>query len=140
MQQNTTSTQQVSIEKSVEVKQTKKEKSKQNGPQKSKEIKKTSSKLKDPKEDEEVRNKNGDGDKNMSGTIPEENNKEKQNISTDSDSVIIRSRQLAVRGNEFAAKEQYMDAIAMFSEAIKLDPSDYRLGFSVIGVFSECRK
>ena len=121
-------TQQISIEKTNEGKPVKKDRLKQNGSQKSKEIKKaeTGSKLKEPKEDEEVSDKTLEEDKNTIGTITEENDKEKQILNTNSDSVTIKSRQLAVKGNECAAQGRYTDAIIMFSEAIKLDPSDYR--------------
>ena len=108
------------------MKPTKKDKSKQVGPQKNKEIKKTGTKFKETNEDVQVRDKYGEEEKNTKETLAEENSKEKQNINTNSDSVIIKSRKLAVKGNELAGKEQYMDAIIMFSEAIKLDPSDYR--------------
>ena len=108
------------------MKPTKKDKSKQVGPQKIKEIKKTGTKLKETNEDVQIRDRNGEEEKNMKETLAEENSKEKQNINTNSDSIIIKSRKLAVKGNELAGKEQYMDAIIMFSEAIKLDPSDYR--------------
>ena len=120
--------QQINSEKTNEGKPTRKDRLKQNGSQKSKEIKKaeTGSKLKEPKEEEEVRDKNPEGDKNTIGRITEESDKEKQILNTNSDSVTIRSRQLAVKGNEYAAQGRYMDAIIMFSEAIKLDPSDYR--------------
>jgi len=119
-------TQQTGSEKLSEVKPTKKDKSKQVGPQKIKEIKKTGTKLKETNEDVQIRDRNGEEEKNMKETLAEENSKEKQNINTNSDSIIIKSRKLAVKGNELAGKEQYMDAIIMFSEAIKLDPSDYR--------------
>lgn len=42
------------------------------------------------------------------------------------DNIVIKSRQLAVKGNDFAAKADYLDAIEMFTEAIQLDPTDFR--------------
>ncbi|KAG1674077.1 Tetratricopeptide repeat protein 31 [Nymphon striatum] len=40
--------------------------------------------------------------------------------------VVLQSRQLAIRGNEMANVGQYAAAICLFSEAIKLDPRDFR--------------
>ncbi|XP_064601686.1 uncharacterized protein LOC135467776 isoform X2 [Liolophura sinensis] len=42
------------------------------------------------------------------------------------DPVVLRSRQLAIRGNEMAQLGHYSAAIDLFTEAIKLDPSDFR--------------
>ncbi|BFY97537.1 hypothetical protein BsWGS_00577 [Bradybaena similaris] len=42
------------------------------------------------------------------------------------DAKVLRSRQLAVRGNEMAQVEQYTAAIQLFTEAISLDPTDFR--------------
>ncbi|CAG5136687.1 unnamed protein product [Candidula unifasciata] len=39
---------------------------------------------------------------------------------------VLRSRQLAVRGNEMAQVGQYKSAIQLFTEAISLDPTDFR--------------
>ena len=58
---------------------------------------------------------------------PEAAEKENQDVNQSLDSIIIKSRQLAVKGNEFAAREEYLEAIGMFSDAIRLDPSDFRL-------------
>ncbi|CAL1261863.1 unnamed protein product [Larinioides sclopetarius] len=44
----------------------------------------------------------------------------------DPQSVVLRSRQLAVRGNEMANLGYYSEAAELFSESIKLDPSDHR--------------
>ncbi|XP_052250044.1 uncharacterized protein LOC127857608 isoform X2 [Dreissena polymorpha] len=38
----------------------------------------------------------------------------------------LRSRQLAIKGNEMAHHEHYTAAIELFSEAIRLDPKDFR--------------
>ncbi|KAK6185754.1 hypothetical protein SNE40_007916 [Patella caerulea] len=42
------------------------------------------------------------------------------------DPIVLRSRQLAIRGNEMAQLEYYSAAIELFTEAIKLDPKDFR--------------
>ncbi|KAL8578467.1 hypothetical protein ACOMHN_028739 [Nucella lapillus] len=42
------------------------------------------------------------------------------------DSTVLRSRQLAIRGNEMAQVEEYSAAIQLFTEAIALDPKDFR--------------
>ncbi|CAH1783255.1 unnamed protein product [Owenia fusiformis] len=42
------------------------------------------------------------------------------------DPLVLRSRQLAIRGNEMANEGHYQMAADLFSEAIKLDHSDYR--------------
>ncbi|XP_061177887.1 uncharacterized protein LOC133186662 isoform X3 [Saccostrea echinata] len=44
----------------------------------------------------------------------------------DLDPVVLRSRQLAIKGNEMAQLGHYKSAIELFSEAIKLDPNDFR--------------
>ncbi|GFY47023.1 tetratricopeptide repeat protein 31 [Trichonephila inaurata madagascariensis] len=44
----------------------------------------------------------------------------------DHQSVVLRSRQLALRGNEMANLGYYSEAAELFAEAIKLDPSDHR--------------
>ncbi|GBM97761.1 hypothetical protein AVEN_220219-1 [Araneus ventricosus] len=44
----------------------------------------------------------------------------------DPQSVVLRSRQLAVRGNEMANLGYYSEAAELFSESIKLDPTDHR--------------
>ncbi|XP_033756368.1 uncharacterized protein LOC117339098 [Pecten maximus] len=44
----------------------------------------------------------------------------------DLDPVVLRSRQLAIKGNEMAQLSHYNAAIELFSEAIKLDPNDFR--------------
>ncbi|XP_076472899.1 uncharacterized protein LOC143302208 isoform X2 [Babylonia areolata] len=44
----------------------------------------------------------------------------------DVDSTVLRSRQLAIRGNEMAQVEEYNAAIQLFTEAIALDPKDFR--------------
>ncbi|XP_056004888.1 uncharacterized protein LOC125657853 isoform X2 [Ostrea edulis] len=46
--------------------------------------------------------------------------------SEDLDPVVLRSRQLAIKGNEMAQLGHYIAAIELFSEAIKLDPNDFR--------------
>ncbi|XP_076042543.1 uncharacterized protein LOC143026293 isoform X2 [Oratosquilla oratoria] len=40
--------------------------------------------------------------------------------------MVLQSRQLAIRGNEAANMGQYKVAVRLFSDAIQLDPSDYR--------------
>ncbi|GFR71074.1 tetratricopeptide repeat protein 31 [Elysia marginata] len=42
------------------------------------------------------------------------------------DPTVLRSRQLAIRGNEMAQVDQYTAAIQLFTEAISLDPTDFR--------------
>ncbi|KAI0239606.1 hypothetical protein LSAT2_009654 [Lamellibrachia satsuma] len=42
------------------------------------------------------------------------------------DPVVLRSRQLAIRGNEMANSGHYNPAVDLFTEAIKLDPMDFR--------------
>ncbi|KAH9518551.1 hypothetical protein Btru_017126 [Bulinus truncatus] len=42
------------------------------------------------------------------------------------DPKVLRSRQLAIRGNEMAQVDEYTAAIQLFTEAISLDPSDFR--------------
>ncbi|XP_029645981.1 uncharacterized protein LOC115219833 isoform X4 [Octopus sinensis] len=42
------------------------------------------------------------------------------------DTVVLRSRKLAIRGNEMAQMGHYAAAIDLFTEAIRLDPSDFR--------------
>ncbi|KAL5017155.1 hypothetical protein ScPMuIL_006744 [Solemya velum] len=42
------------------------------------------------------------------------------------DSIVLRSRQLAIKGNEMAQLGEYTAAIELFSEAVKLDPRDFR--------------
>ncbi|XP_064629906.1 nucleolin-like isoform X2 [Lineus longissimus] len=44
----------------------------------------------------------------------------------DLDPLVLRSRQLAIRGNEMANLGHYNEAIDLFTEAIKLDGSDFR--------------
>ncbi|XP_041369881.1 uncharacterized protein LOC121383849 [Gigantopelta aegis] len=44
----------------------------------------------------------------------------------DLDPCVLRSRQLAIRGNEMAQTGHYLPAIELFTEAIKLDPRDFR--------------
>lgn len=44
----------------------------------------------------------------------------------DLDPVVLRSRQLAIKGNEMAQQGHYTAAIELFSEAVKLDPRDFR--------------
>nr|XP_022340474.1 nucleolin-like isoform X1 [Crassostrea virginica] len=46
--------------------------------------------------------------------------------SEDLDPVVLRSRQLAIKGNEMAQLGHYSAAIELFTEAIKLDPNDFR--------------
>ena len=50
----------------------------------------------------------------------------KSEVNSVIDDVIIKSRELAVEGNNFASKEKYFEAIRKFSEAIDLDPTDFR--------------
>lgn len=121
-------TQPIPIEKPNEGKASKKEKVKPVGPQKNKEIKKSGNKLKERKEEEDIEEKKAE-EQYITPKIPEDDDKtEKDNIEKNLDSVIFQSRQLAVKGNEFAAKEEYLDAINMFSGAIELDPTDNRYG------------
>ncbi|CAL1538985.1 unnamed protein product [Lymnaea stagnalis] len=42
------------------------------------------------------------------------------------DPKVLRSRQLAIRGNEMAQVDEYTAAIQLFTEAISLDPTDFR--------------
>ncbi|KAI8485062.1 hypothetical protein Bbelb_371680 [Branchiostoma belcheri] len=42
------------------------------------------------------------------------------------DPVVLKSRQIAVRGNEMANHGHYGNAVELFTAAIKLDPSDFR--------------
>lgn len=42
------------------------------------------------------------------------------------DTVVLRSRKLAIRGNEMAQVGHYNAAIDLFTEAIRLDPTDFR--------------
>ncbi|GIX90306.1 tetratricopeptide repeat protein 31 [Caerostris darwini] len=44
----------------------------------------------------------------------------------DPESIIMRSRELALRGNELANMCYYSEAAEFFTESIKLDPSDHR--------------
>ncbi|XP_074643081.1 uncharacterized protein LOC141900199 isoform X2 [Tubulanus polymorphus] len=44
----------------------------------------------------------------------------------DLDPIVLRSRQLAIRGNELANTGHYAAAVDLFTEAIKLDPKDFR--------------
>ncbi|XP_063431987.1 uncharacterized protein LOC134714567 isoform X1 [Mytilus trossulus] len=44
----------------------------------------------------------------------------------DLDPVVLRSRQLAIKGNEMAQQGHYTAAIELFTEAVKLDPRDFR--------------
>lgn len=46
--------------------------------------------------------------------------------SSDLDSIIFQSRQVAVQGNQMAQSGDYHGAVKMFSKAIQLDPSDFR--------------
>lgn len=39
---------------------------------------------------------------------------------------VLRSRQVAIRGNEMAGVGHYQEAVKLFTEAIKLNPNDYR--------------
>lgn len=74
--------------------------------------------------------------KKKKGVIPEttgsSKNKSKQSSgrteedSQELDQIVLRSRQLAIRGNEMANMGEYAAAIDLFSEAIKLDPNDFR--------------
>ncbi|XP_006825971.1 uncharacterized protein LOC100368918 [Saccoglossus kowalevskii] len=52
-------------------------------------------------------------------------NDEKDSVE-DLDPVVLRSRQIAVRGNEMANLGHYTAAIDLFTQAIKLDPRDFR--------------
>ncbi|XP_042209187.1 protein STIP1 homolog isoform X4 [Homarus americanus] len=42
------------------------------------------------------------------------------------DTVVLQSRQLAIRGNEAANVGQYSVAVRLFTDAIRLDPNDHR--------------
>ncbi|XP_077992391.1 uncharacterized protein LOC144446493 [Glandiceps talaboti] len=53
------------------------------------------------------------------------NQEEKESVE-DLDPVVLRSRQIAVRGNEMANLGHYTAAIDLFTQAIKLDPRDFR--------------
>lgn len=74
--------------------------------------------------------------KKKSGAIPEphtgKTKKEKSISGKGDDEVdelepkVLRSRQLAIRGNEMANVGEYTAAIDLFTEAIKLDPRDFR--------------
>ncbi|XP_070540536.1 uncharacterized protein [Ptychodera flava] len=53
-------------------------------------------------------------------------NQEEKDSVEDLDPVVLRSRQIAVRGNEMANLGHYTAAIDLFTQAIKLDPRDFR--------------
>ncbi|XP_035212919.1 hsc70-interacting protein-like isoform X2 [Stegodyphus dumicola] len=57
-------------------------------------------------------------------TVPTQKSTAK--VTEDPTSVVLRSRQLALRGNEMASLGHYQAAADLFSESIKLDPSDHR--------------
>ncbi|KAG8179436.1 hypothetical protein JTE90_026331 [Oedothorax gibbosus] len=44
----------------------------------------------------------------------------------DPTSIVFRSRQIALRGNTMASNGHYSEAVELFSESIKMDPSDHR--------------
>ena len=115
--------------KEPEPKPPKNNNTKKNAAQKNKETNKSGTKLKEKKEENhklELKSESTDKEiKNMKSQ-PEVAEKENQDVNQGLDSIIIKSRQLAVKGNEFAAREEYLEAIGMFSDAIRLDPSDFR--------------
>ena len=61
--------------------------------------------------------------KNMNTTAKSESSCDNSDI----DQTIMQSRQMAVRGNELAQIGNYHEAVKMFSKAIQLDPTDFRL-------------
>ncbi|KAK3706773.1 hypothetical protein QZH41_015336, partial [Actinostola sp. cb2023] len=54
------------------------------------------------------------------------NQNENEAVTEQLDPLILKSRQLAVRGNEMANQGNYAAAIELFTEAIKLDARDFR--------------
>ena len=78
--------------------------------------------MKEPKVEEPVEDI-AEKEKDKPKIIPDGYSKEGN---TNLNDVIIKSRKLAVTGNDFAANGEYLDAIKMFTEAILLDPSDFR--------------
>ncbi|XP_055952324.1 uncharacterized protein LOC129988192 isoform X2 [Argiope bruennichi] len=67
--------------------------------------------------------------KKVPETVEIKENKKRSNSALpkeDPQSVVLRSRQLAVRGNEMANLGYYSEAAELFSESIKLDPTDHR--------------
>eukprot|EP00112_Aurelia_sp_Birch-Aquarium-sp1_P006325 Seg1700.7 transcript_id=Seg1700.7/GoldUCD/mRNA.D3Y31 product="Tetratricopeptide repeat protein 31" protein_id=Seg1700.7/GoldUCD/D3Y31 len=115
--------------KEPEPKPPKNNNTKKNAAPKNKETKKSGSKLKEKKEENhklELKSESAEKEIKNTKSQPEVAEKENQDMNQSLDSVIIKSRQLAVKGNEFAAREEYLEAIGMFSEAIHLDPSDFR--------------
>eukprot|EP00914_Ancora_sagittata_P033537 GHVO01067610.1.p1 GENE.GHVO01067610.1~~GHVO01067610.1.p1 ORF type:complete len:624 (+),score=59.61 GHVO01067610.1:89-1960(+) len=55
-----------------------------------------------------------------------ENKMSKSEESEDLDPIVLRSRQLAIRGNQMANSGHYQAAIDLFSEAVRLDSGDFR--------------
>lgn len=55
-----------------------------------------------------------------------EKQSEKEDEKGQETSRILRSRKLAIRGNQMANLQHFQEAVNLFSEAIKLDPKDYR--------------
>ncbi|XP_005100007.2 uncharacterized protein LOC101855261 [Aplysia californica] len=69
--------------------------------------------------------------KKKNGHVPDHSHNHKGHEKDDEvedivDPRVLRSRQLAVRGNEMAQVDQYTAAIQLFTEAISLDPVDFR--------------
>jgi len=68
----------------------------------------------------------------IADSIPDKNKSKdkqangKEAEADDIDPTVLRSRQLAIRGNEMANLGHYQAAIDLFTEAIKLDPKDFR--------------
>ncbi|XP_065071411.1 uncharacterized protein LOC135696066 isoform X1 [Rhopilema esculentum] len=106
----------------IETKPTKKDTTKKNVKEKIKEVKKTVINMKEPKVEEPVEDL-AEKEKDTPKIIPDGYSKEGN---TNLNDVIIKSRKLAVTGNDFAANGEYLEAIKMFTEAILLDPTDFR--------------
>ncbi|XP_064095440.1 stress-induced-phosphoprotein 1-like isoform X2 [Macrobrachium nipponense] len=51
---------------------------------------------------------------------------EEDGLNSGLDTLVLQSRQLAIRGNEAANVGQYTVAVRLFTEAIRLDPNDHR--------------
>ncbi|XP_059142546.1 nucleolin-like isoform X2 [Physella acuta] len=73
--------------------------------------------------------KNGVNGEQQPQTVKKDKSQEKKSEDEAEEIVdpkVLRSRQLAIRGNEMAQVDQYTAAIQLFTEAISLDPTDFR--------------
>ncbi|KAK3599443.1 hypothetical protein CHS0354_036459 [Potamilus streckersoni] len=74
------------------------------------------------------------------------NRKEKQSGEKSEDEAeeldpkVLRSRQLAIKGNEMAHIGEYTAAIQLFTEAVKLDPRDFRFFGNRSYCFDRCQQ